>query len=195
MALIHAAASVGAEPRGTHIEESFAHASLTPVTSDALYRAMVPCAMRAARLTPSTAPSRVQRSQSNLSEVLAKVARTRITPRRQRDEMPLVDWDKIVPSYLAAQRMAGPRAQGWAQAWIGREHPRLLGDRTRVENFLRQVRRRLPTSKEYKAPSHETGIARLTPHGRNDHGTCFPTTKRSRRTRQWGGWRPRPHEV
>ena len=59
-----------------------------------------------------------------------------------------------------------------------------------MENFLRQVRRRLPTSKEYKAPSHETGTARLTPHGRNDNGTCFPTTKRSRRTRQWGGGGP-----
>ena len=147
MALIHAAASVGAEPRGTHIEESFAHASLTPVTSDALYRAMVPCAMRAARLTPSTAPSRVQRSQSNLSEVLAEVVRTRIAPRRQHVVRTVVDWDQIVPSYLAARRMAGPSSHAWAQAWIQREYPQLQGDRTRVENFLRQVRRRLPTSK------------------------------------------------
>ena len=61
MALLDAAAGVGAEPRGTHIEESFAHASLTRVAADALYRAMVPCALRAARLsTPWKAPSHVQ---------------------------------------------------------------------------------------------------------------------------------------
>ena len=195
MALLDAAASLGAEPRGEEPDESFAHASQTPAAADALYRAMVPCARRSGRLPPSMAPSHVRRSESSLCEMLAKAARTRIAARRPSVIRTVVDWDQIVPSYLAARRLAGPSSRGWAKAWCQREHPHLLGDRTRVENFLRQVRRRLPTSKEYKAPSHETGTARLTPHGRNDNGTCFPTTKRSRRTRQWGRWRPRPHAL
>ena len=179
------AGSVGAEPRAARVEESFAHASLTPEPCDSLYRAMVPCAVRADRLTSWTAPSHEKRSRMSLSDAMAKAKRTTVIPRRQRNERALVDWDKIVPSYQAAQRMAGPRAHGWAQAWIAEEQPQLLGDRTRVENFLRQIRRRLPTSKEYTAPSHDIA----TP-GRNDNGTCFPTTKRSRRTRQWGAGGP-----
>ena len=128
MALLDAAAGVGAEPRGTHIEESFAHASLTRVAADALYRAMVPCALRAARLstgTPWKAPSHVRRRESSFSEVLAEASRTKKTPRKARSELFLVDWDKIVPSYLAAQRMAGPKSRGWAQAWIEEQRPQL----------------------------------------------------------------------
>ena len=112
MALIDAAASLGAEPRGSNLDESFAHASLSPVASDALYRAMVACVLRFDRLPSSMAPSHVQRSQSNLSEVLAKTARTRIAARRQSVVRTMVDWDQIVRSFLAACRVAGPSSHG-----------------------------------------------------------------------------------
>ena len=92
---------------GAALSQLVVHSGCAPPAADALLRAMVPRVQKA----PSQG-----RLMSDMAESLVLVPSQRRESRPLvRSHLRLIQWEAIIPSYLAARRAAGQGERGWLE--------------------------------------------------------------------------------
>ena len=147
------------------LSELFVHSGYASSAADTLFRAMAPRVQQA----PSQG-----RLMNCMTEALVNTAREHRDSRPPgQSHLRLIQWEAIIPSYLAARRAARPGEKGWVKQWLVGNHPHLLTDNRARINFERTVRRRANAHQGFNRRGAKT------PGPGGARGACGATVKYS----------------